>query len=75
MAVFVLCFRVVSRLLCLLQRGLVPLERFLRLERGRAVHDEHPAWPKLDTQRRHDEVSHHVQPLVLVDLHTGGEAA
>ena len=35
----------------LVQGGFVPLERHLRLVRGRVVHDEHPARPNLEAQR------------------------
>ena len=48
---------------CLVQHGLVPLERFLRLVRRRVVHDEKPAWQNHGRQTRHDEILHHVQSL------------
>ena len=56
----------------LVQCGFGPLKLLLRLVRGCVIHDEHPAKPMVDTQRRHDEVLHHGQPLLRVGLHMGG---
>ena len=57
---------------CLVQHGLVPLKRFLRLVRRRVVHDEKPAWQNHGRQTRHDEILHYVQSLRRGDLHASG---
>ena len=69
---FVCVLTAEQRPACLVQHGLVPLERFLRLVRRRVVHDEKPAWQNHGRQTRHDEILHHVQSLRRGDLHASG---
>ena len=69
----------------LVQRGFVTLECLLLLVRGRAVHDEHAAWPKLYTQATtKSSVDFQpvgtssirgVKPPAVVDEKNGGQVA